>query len=172
MKILIMSDSHGLMDEIQRVINRHKDEVDYLIHCGDSELSHQDSLLKGVTVVRGNCDLDDRFPEDVMIEVANKRIFVTHGHRYGVKNNLQRLQYRAMEEAANIVCFGHSHILYIELVNGILFINPGSMRLPRLRKEKTYVMLSLIEDKAHVTIHDVATGKSFKKNFSFVLPKS
>lgn len=172
MKILIMSDSHGLTDEIRLVTERHKGDVDKMIHCGDSELSHNDSLLTGFSVVRGNCDFDNQLPEEVTIEAANRNIFVTHGHRYGVKNELQRLQYRAMEEVANIVCFGHSHIVYVELVNEILFINPGSVRLPRLRTEKTYVILTLNEDEAQITVHEVVTGKIIHKNLSFVLPKT
>lgn len=41
MKLLIVSDSHGLQEELLTIRERHAD-VDKMIHCGDSELP-QDS---------------------------------------------------------------------------------------------------------------------------------
>ena len=38
MKVLIISDSHGLEDELETIAKRHEDEADLMIHCGDSEL--------------------------------------------------------------------------------------------------------------------------------------
>ncbi len=38
MKVLIMSDSHGLTHEISIIKERHKQDVTAMIHCGDSEL--------------------------------------------------------------------------------------------------------------------------------------
>lgn len=46
------------------------------------------------------------------------------------------LTYRAKELNAQIVCFGHSHILGAEMMDHILFINPGSLLKPRGHKEK------------------------------------
>ncbi len=52
-KILIISDSHGWTEELEIVKQRHKDEVDYMIHCGDSELSNAHREISGfVTVER------------------------------------------------------------------------------------------------------------------------
>ena len=61
---------------------------------------------------------------------------VTHGHLFNVKSGLMKLRYKALEQNANIVCFGHSHILGIEKVDDILFINPGSIRFPREGEKK------------------------------------
>lgn len=55
------------------------------------------------------------------------------------------LSYRAKELNAQIVCFGHSHILGAEMLDNILFINPGSLLKPRVAKEKSFAMLK-IED--------------------------
>lgn len=38
MNVLIISDSHGLEEELQTIAKRHEAEVDLMIHCGDSEL--------------------------------------------------------------------------------------------------------------------------------------
>ena len=56
-KILIMSDSHSWQEELMPVIERHREEVDYMLHCGDSELAKHDQVLQDFLVVRGNCNL-------------------------------------------------------------------------------------------------------------------
>ncbi|UTW68917.1 metallophosphoesterase family protein [Anaerobacillus sp. HL2] len=38
MKVLIISDSHGLKEELFELLNRYEKEVDAIVHCGDSEL--------------------------------------------------------------------------------------------------------------------------------------
>jgi len=144
MKVLITSDSHGLKDELILLKEQHKD-VDYFIHCGDSELSFNDKAISGFHVVRGNCDFDSNFPNDLIVEAGSDRIFVTHGHLYSVKSTLSKLYYKALENHANIVCFGHSHILGFEMIEGILFINPSSLLMPRSRRERTYIILETTE---------------------------
>ena len=39
MKVLFVSDSHGLTAELEILVEKHQDEVDLFIHCGDSELA-------------------------------------------------------------------------------------------------------------------------------------
>ena len=66
-----------------------------------------------------------------LIELENKKILMTHGHEYGVKSSLLNLNYRAKELGADIALYGHSHIAAIEKHDGIWFVNPGSVSLPR-----------------------------------------
>ena len=70
------------------------------------------------------------------MKIGDRTLFITHGHRHSVKSNLMVLSYRAKEVGADIACFGHSHQLGAEMVNGTLFINPGSIRLPTWKKRK------------------------------------
>jgi uncharacterized protein len=157
-KVLVVSDSHGLISELSKIKKRHENEVNLMIHCGDSELEPNDAALDGFIVVRGNCDFEEQFPEESLQTIAGKRILVTHGHHFHVKSSLMNLTYRAEELEANIVCFGHSHILGAEIINGKLFLNPGSIRLPRMRKEKTYCIIELIGDKINLNVYDVNLG--------------
>ncbi len=64
MRALIISDSHGWADELKKVIDRHKNEVDVMIHCGDSELEKNHPAIQGMNIVKGNCDYGDDFPEE------------------------------------------------------------------------------------------------------------
>lgn len=138
-KILILSDSHGLTDEIAEIEKNH--QVDYMIHCGDSELDMDAPELQNFIKVGGNCDIDSRYPEEQTIEINNRICFITHGHLQGVKRGLMNLTYRAMERDATVVCFGHTHFAGADRIGNQLFINPGSIRLPNNRPEKTYAIL-------------------------------
>lgn len=171
MKILIVSDSHGLTSELMQMREKHAG-ADLLIHCGDSELQADDESLKGFSVVRGNCDFEAGFPEDLIEEAGELRIFVTHGHRYSVKSTLMNLSYRARELKADIVCFGHSHYLGAEMADNTLFINPGSIRLPRGRSERTYIILEAEENEIILDVYDITKGKIPELTQKFSLAKS
>lgn len=159
-KILILSDSHSLQQELVEIKNRHGLEVN--LHIGDSELALDAPELSGYTTVRGNCDWRAAFPDEQLIEVGGLRIYLTHGHLYKVKSNLQDLQYRAAEVNADIVCFGHTHIAYGEKVDNRVFINPGSIRLPHGNDVATYAILEW-ETKDNVNLHFYSVaGKKLK----------
>ncbi|WP_066292701.1 metallophosphoesterase family protein [Bacillus sp. FJAT-29937] len=158
MRLLIVSDSHGLTDELTE-IKEHSMEIDKLIHCGDSELESDHPSLEGYTVVRGNCDFDKAFPEEHVEVIGGHKVFITHGHRYAVKSTLLNLSLRAKEVGAKIVCFGHSHYLGAEMIDDILYINPGSIRQPRGRKEKTYVIMDIEKDEINLSVYDLRLGE-------------
>lgn len=138
-KVVIMSDSHGLTEEIELIKEREK--ADYVLHCGDSELSESAKELEGVYTVAGNCDFYGNFPKEIIKEINGLTFLVVHGHLHNVKMSLMNLSYRAEEVNADIVCFGHSHIAGGEKIENKLFLNPGSIHLPRMRREKTYCVL-------------------------------
>ncbi|WP_442595314.1 metallophosphoesterase family protein [Neobacillus sp. D3-1R] len=166
-RVLVVSDSHGLTNELEKIKEKHQAEVDLMIHCGDSELQADDPAIKDFVMVGGNCDFGSDFPKEKMEIMNQKSIFITHGHHYHVKSSLMSLVYRAEEVNANIVCFGHSHILGAEVINGILFINPGSIRLPKMRKEKTYVIVEIEGDKILFNVYDINLGMLPMLNHEF-----
>lgn len=153
-KVLIMSDSHGLTQEIADIKKRH--QLKYMIHCGDSELNYEAQELAGFIKVAGNCDFDSNYPNEEIIYIDGVTIYITHGHLYNVKANLMNLAYRAEETNALVICFGHTHIAGVEKVNQQLFINPGSIRLPKKRVEKTYAIMEWEQsDKIEVTFYSL-----------------
>ena len=142
MKLLIMSDTHGDEDIIERVKGYHPDAYK-IIHCGDSELPYAHPSMQEIERVKGNCDHDPNYLEEILFQVNGDRVYVTHGHLYDVKNSPMKLVYRAQEVGAQIVCFGHSHVLAAEYIEDTLFINPGSLLKPRGIKEKSFVTLTI-----------------------------
>lgn len=153
MKLVVMSDTHGDAEVIERVKSYHTD-AHSVIHCGDSELPFTHSYLQGVERVKGNCDADSNFLNELVFQVADERIYVTHGHLFDVKNSPMKLVYRAKEVGATIVCFGHSHVLGAEMIDGILFVNPGSLLKPRRMKEKTFMTITTTETHYIVDCHE------------------
>lgn len=137
--VLIVSDSHGSKEELEAINKRHN--TDHKIHCGDSELEMDDPLLEGFMKVAGNCDADARLPEEQVSTIGNLTFFVAHGHLHQVKSNPLAIAYRAEEQHAQIICFGHTHIPGAEKVGSQLLVNPGSVLLPRTRSEKTYAIM-------------------------------
>lgn len=154
MKVLVISDTHGLTKELLDVKERHKDEVEFMLHLGDSELPFQSEEMRGFSAVRGNCDIDSEYPNEMVILINGVKVYLTHGHLYNVKMSLMNLTYRAQEVGAQIVCFGHSHIAGAEMIENALFINPGSYHIPVKRREKTYIILEIVDNKVDIAFYD------------------
>lgn len=142
-RLLAVSDNHGSTDELSAIISRHQAEVDYMIHCGDSELAADADIMQPFIKVRGNCDIDKRLPEEEIKKLEQFTIYVTHGHLFNVKMSLLNIAYRSQELGANIVFFGHSHLPLAHYDGQTLFVNPGSIGAPRGGNKKTYAVIDL-----------------------------
>lgn len=134
MRIAVVSDTHRNLNAINKVINKIKN-ADVLIHLGDN-VDDVEKLKKGfegeVYSVKGNCDFSSKTPVSICAIVQGKKIFITHGHKYNVKFGLNSIIYKGMEEEADIVLYGHTHIADMRNEEGIWFINPGSAGNPRM----------------------------------------
>lgn len=131
MLIGVISDTHGLNSTIETAVAK-MGPVDVIIHLGDciNDVKEIRKHFNGVILkVKGNCDCG--LDSNELVEVINgKKILMTHGHKYNVKEGLNNLMHRAMELNVDIVLFGHTHLAYIELKKNIWFINPGSTKSP------------------------------------------
>ncbi|MFC5712696.1 metallophosphoesterase family protein [Thalassorhabdus alkalitolerans] len=158
MKLLVMSDSHGVKKEVTEVKMRHQ-EVEHVIHCGDSELSTDAPELKGVLAVKGNCDIGD-FPEERVEQLGDLTVLVAHGHLYNIKMSLASLTYRAEEAGANVAFFGHSHQAGVLEENGVVYVNPGSLLLPRGYPVPSYAIVEAENNKVlSVSFYEQGSGK-------------
>lgn len=66
---------------------------------------------------------------------------VIYGYLYNVKMFMMNLYYKVREVGVNVVCFGYFYIVGVEFMDGVLFINLGSMLFFCMRKECMYVIL-------------------------------
>ena len=148
MKVLIVSDIHGGYENMLKVLENEKD-FDLMLIMGDilsgysSNYNELASLLNSfntkIISVRGNCDnshldlLDFNYDNPyVLTSLDNKLIFMTHGHLFDIFNT--------PTNDYDIYIQGHTHIPKMEIVNDKLYLNPGSITLPRGMSNKSYIV--------------------------------
>lgn len=128
-RIIVISDTHRHMDYALRVLDN-LSEYDMIIHLGDysADAARLERLYKNVTVVSvcGNNDFPSpSSPAEREIEIDGVKLFLTHGHKYGVKFGYERIYLRALELGAQVVLFGHTHVPICEKEDRVLMLNPG-----------------------------------------------
>lgn len=144
MRVLVISDTHGYHKNLDRVLELER-PYQQVIHLGDLE-GDEDYLEAAagcpVEAVRGNNDYFSSLPQEQMIEIAGKRIFMTHGHYYYVVAGLEHLIKEAKGRDVDIVMFGHIHRPVIRQEGSLTVINPGSLSFPRQEDRKpSYIVM-------------------------------
>ena len=153
MRILVFSDSHHDIDGCVSVINRIIG-IDMILHAGDHAQDAQNLARlfcdTPINYVSGNCDFADA-PKDLVFNASGKKIFLTHGHLYNVKNDLEYscLFARAKELGCDCVVFGHTHQGLCDIKDGITLLNPGSIRYG-----KTFGVIEIEEGKLRAAVCD------------------
>lgn len=157
MRIGILSDTHGDLLSAQQALKTMGD-IDLLLHAGDTyrDAKLLEKMLNiDVVAVKGNIDFDCEGSSETTITIEGKKIFLTHGHKYNVKFNLERLYYRALEINADIVVYGHSHISMHQRENGIDFINPGSVSRPRGGSMPSYAIMNICKKDVDIKLYNL-----------------
>ena len=128
MKLLILSDTHRSLGFAYDAIE--KERPDAVVHLGDHLTDAEDLSFAcqepDFYYVPGNCDYAPAVPQSLTLELDGVRIFVTHGHLYGVKRDLSALAGAAKDAGARLALFGHTHIQHLEERGGITLLNPGT----------------------------------------------
>jgi len=152
MRFLILSDTHGNYPLAIRALEM-AGKVDRIFHLGDG--IEDARLIEEITghhliKVPGNCDLTAPDPRDVSAVFAGLKFFITHGDTYNVKGGLAGLRTKAGAENAHVVLYGHTHVSSVELLDGILFVNPGCLRCKW--PDTSYAILSVLSGTARARI--------------------
>ena len=134
MKILVISDTHGHEDNLDRVLKK-EGKPDHVLHLGDIE-GGEESIRQMVgcplDVVSGNCDFFSRMPKVKFVEIGGYKIMMTHGHYYYVTVGTRDLVEEAKTNGCNVVMFGHTHKPMLnEEDEELTVLNPGSLSFPR-----------------------------------------
>ncbi len=151
MKALIFSDSHGYVSDMFSAIDDNKD-TNLIIFAGDVQRDIEEVMdaypLIPCAHVLGNNDFFVRdVPFDRFFEFGGKKIFLTHGHSYGVKGSTARVKLEAKKKGADICIFGHTHKRFLEN-DDIWVINPGPV-------SRGYGILTVDKDNITVEFKDV-----------------
>ena len=134
MHIVVFSDSHGSFHVLRRVVEC-QPNAEAFLHLGDGERDVDDLRAlypeKRIHFVAGNCDLGSLAREEEILTFAGKRIFLTHGHLYEVKDEPKKIAEAGKKLGADIICFGHTHTPFASFVDGVYLLNPGAISAPR-----------------------------------------
>jgi len=131
-KILVLSDSHSGRSFMRYCIDAVKPE--HVIHLGDH---YEDGTVMAEEYphirfhqVPGNCDRYRMAWEvaDIMCyPIGGVKLFMTHGHKHGVKSDIARVIADGRAQEAQAVLFGHTHSpVCFQTEDGLWVLNPGS----------------------------------------------
>ena len=150
MKILVLSDSHGVTKLMSDVVAKHAPHVACTLFLGDYlrdiEKVSGNFPKMAFHVVPGNCDFYSELPRELTVELGGKKVWMTHGDRFGVKSGNGRIESAAAARGADICLFGHSHMPITYEKNGILFLNPGSITEPRGPRGRSYAVIEILSN--------------------------
>lgn len=161
MKYFIASDIHGSAYYCKKMLEAYdREQADKMVLLGDilyhgprndlpREYAPKEviSLLNErrveILAVRGNCDAEVdqmvlQFP--IMADYAviqlekDCQVYLSHGHVYHEKN-------LPPMKKGDAFLHGHTHVLRAEQKDGILFLNPGSVSIPKEDNPPTYAIL-------------------------------
>lgn len=128
-KIGVVSDTHSL--ELPAQMLKDFKNVDMIIHAGDfSEIGDVNVFRKMKTfhAVHGNQDdgeVRGQFPRKQIIQCGDVAIGLFHGEGPR-KQVLNVVKDEFKKDNVNMVIFGHTHEAFHEVIDGVLYFNPGS----------------------------------------------
>ncbi len=161
MKLVVFSDVHGDQGVVERILEWNPD-AEYFLSLGDTELKEEFLMHNDIVMVKGNYRSDPGFVYERELEVDGVKIFMTHGHKYKVQKSLDPLAKLAYRNDYNLVLFGHTHILEVEKIGKVQFLNPGSCARPRNTLPPTYAILDITEGELTWTIKDSISNSTIE----------
>lgn len=129
-RIIVMSDSHGRVDNVISVLEKHKN-AELVIFCGDGQkdIETAEALFDNIKFekVCGNCDFFSDLPAKSITFFEGIKILFSHGHIFSVKYGYSQIINEAKKENADFCIFGHTHNQYCDYCDNIYVLNPGSI---------------------------------------------
>jgi putative phosphoesterase len=132
MKILVVSDSHQQTANLEHILKKEADAEAVILFRDGAE--GRDVCLrmtprKQIWRVRGNCDpLACGFKEEQIFDMEGVKLFACHGHKYNVYYGLHSLYFAGLSHNAKVCLYGHTHVQKADETEGILFLNPGTVK--------------------------------------------
>lgn len=142
MKILVLSDSHGNITNMELAVEREQPRM--ILHLGDCWRDAERLAERYPHIpmehVPGNCDFRAEEPAEKILFLEDCRVLICHGHTCGVKTSLLTAGYKAEQENLDAFLFGHTHRPLVDRRGKTLFLNPGTIgKGPR----PTYAVLTV-----------------------------
>ncbi len=164
-KIALISDSHGFIDE--KVLS-HLQDVDEIWHAGDiGDDAVIQALPKGkiLRIVYGNIDGAParlQYPEELFFEVDGAKVLMLHIGGRPPRYN-KNVKSKILTLKPDLFVCGHSHICRVEFDRTIncLYMNPGAIGQQGFHQVRTLLKFEIEAGKAK-NLRVVELGKKGK----------
>ena len=159
MKLMIASDIHGSEYYCKKLIEQfERENPDKLLLLGDilyhgprndlpqvyapkAVIAMLNPLKSKILCIRGNCDTEvDQMVLDfpiladyAVLYLDGRAVYATHGHHFGEDNP------PPLSDGDILLC-GHTHIPKCEKKSGYIYLNPGSVSIPKENSQHSYMM--------------------------------
>lgn len=146
-KILIISDTHGHLDDKLIKYIEQSDEVWHGGDIGDIELCKKIEKIKPLKAVWGNIDgaeFRTEYKEHLVFMCEDVKVYITHIGGYPGKYYPKAKPVIKSEKPQLFIC-GHSHILKVmfDKEHSLLHVNPGAAGVHGFHKVKTAIRLEI-----------------------------
>lgn len=160
MKLMIASDIHGSLTYCEKLVERYNEEgCEKLILLGDvlyhgprndlplgynpkGVIALLNDMAEEILCVRGNCEaeVDDMvltfnvLADYGVLYYKGRMVYLTHGHRFNPENPPKL-------KKGDILFNGHTHVSKIQDMGDYLYVNPGSVSIPKEGTPRGYIIL-------------------------------
>jgi putative phosphoesterase len=146
-KILLLSDTHGYIDDdILKYVNQ-ADEVWHAGDIGDIKVADTLNSYKPLRAVFGNIDntvIRTEYPEHNRFYCENVNVWITHIGGYPNKYDT-RIREEIQKNPPDLFISGHSHILKVmsDKKLDLLHMNPGAIGKHGMHKSRTMLRFEI-----------------------------
>lgn len=132
MKVLVLSDSHGAVHFLRRILDT-EPEAEIVFFLGDGlsdiEKIKPDYPKKKFICVKGNNDFYYQENKEAYKHIDGVTIMACHGDAFRVRSTLRELINKTASVRGNLALYGHTHQrnLYSDSATGIFAVNPGAV---------------------------------------------
>jgi uncharacterized protein len=152
MLIGVISDTHGLLrpEAVAALAG-----VEHILHAGDvGKFSILERLreIAPVTAIRGNVDVSGQcaeLPATDVVELGDRLFYLVH--------SVHDLDINPAAAGVAVVVSGHSHKASVEVLDGVIYFNPGSAGPKRFSLPVTVGFVT-VEDGVEASILELALG--------------
>ncbi len=150
MRIGVVSDTHipRKARALPEALLQGLEGVELIIHAGDINkdyVIYELEEIAKVEAVAGNTDDDymaGMLGKKRTVEAGGRRIGVIHGDGPS-GTTLERVKKAFAGEKVDCIVFGHSHIPFNQVIDGVLYFNPGSPTDKRRQERFSFGILEV-----------------------------
>jgi len=172
MLVVVMSDTHGELDNLKSILPRIREiNPDLVVHLGDNyedaELLRDFPLLR-VPGVYESYYSKPEVPNRIILNLSGWLSLLTHSHLRH-ENDLPwdpDPQDLVRRKAVDLIIHGHTHIPRAELIEGVVYINPGHMKKEDKKGYPPTFSVIEAEEELKVRIIELSGRVMLEKSFT------